>query len=75
MCFEGENELKIKDAIEENKAWFEEMFDTIIPWDEQFMLPGTLIEVDEATMAPEELEYARFKIEFRWVARRRSLVI
>ena len=90
VLLKGENELKIKDAIEENKAWFEEMFDTIIPWDEQFVavdklvwvrcrglplklwntdcfkhiavLLGTLIEVDEATMALEELEYARFKI-------------
>ncbi|ESW34547.1 hypothetical protein PHAVU_001G161800 [Phaseolus vulgaris] len=90
VLLKGENELKIKDAIEENKAWFEEMFDTIIPWEEQFVavdklvwvrcrglplklwntdcfkhiaaLLGTLIEVDEATMALEELEYARFKI-------------
>jgi len=27
----GENESNILEAIEENKAWFEEMFDTIIP--------------------------------------------
>jgi len=66
------------------------MFDTIIPWEEQFVavdklvwvrcrglplklwnidcfkhiavLLRTLIEVDEATLALEELEYARFKI-------------
>ncbi|KAK8472198.1 hypothetical protein PHAVU_002G142300, partial [Phaseolus vulgaris] len=90
VLLKGENELKIKEGIEENKAWFEEMFDTIIPWEEQFVavdklvwvrcrglplklwntdcfkhiaaLLGTLIEVDEATMALEELEYARFKI-------------
>jgi len=82
--------MKIKEAIEENKEWFEEMFDTIIPWEDQFVavdklvwvrcrglplklwntdcfkhiaaLLGTLIEVDEATLALEELEYARFKI-------------
>ncbi|ESW33659.1 hypothetical protein PHAVU_001G088300, partial [Phaseolus vulgaris] len=86
----GENESNILEAIEENKTWFEEMFDTIIPWEEQFVavdklvwvrcrglplklwntdsfkhiaaLMGTLIEVDKATMALEELEYARFKI-------------
>ena len=90
VLLKGENELKIKEAIEENKEWFEEMFETIIPWEEQFVavdklvcvrsrglplklwntdcfkhiaaLMGTLVEVDEATLDLEELEYARFKI-------------
>ncbi|KAL9315871.1 hypothetical protein ACSQ67_016872 [Phaseolus vulgaris] len=91
--------MKINEAIKENKEWFEELFDTIIPWEEQFVavdklvwvrceglppklwnsdrfkhivaLSGTLVEIDEATLALEELEYARFKIEFRWGVRRR----
>ncbi|ESW04590.1 hypothetical protein PHAVU_011G108300 [Phaseolus vulgaris] len=82
--------MTIKDAIEENKEWFEEIFDTIIPWNEQFVavdklvwvrcrglplklwnydcfkhraaLLGTLVEIDEATLALEEMEYARFRI-------------
>jgi len=33
----GKNESKIQEAIEENKGWFEELFDTIIPWEEQFV--------------------------------------
>ena len=90
MLLKGENELKIKDAIKENKECFEDLFDTIIPWEENFVavdnlvwvrcrglplklwnydcfkhiaaLLGTLIEVDEETLALEELEYARFRI-------------
>ena len=90
MLLKGENEMTIKDAIEENKEWFEEIFDTIIPWNEQFVavdklvwvrcrglplklwnydcfkhrvaLLGTLVEIDEATLALEEMEYARFRI-------------
>ena len=86
----GENETKVKEAIEENKEWFEDLFDTIIPWEDQFVavdklvwvrcrglplklwntecfkhiaaLLGTLVEVDEATMTLDELEYARFKV-------------
>jgi len=34
VLLKGESEMKIKKAIEENKDWFEEMFDTIIPWEE-----------------------------------------
>ena len=90
VLLKGENEMTIKDAIEENKEWFEEIFDTIIPWNEQFVavdklvwvrcrglplklwnydcfkhitaLLGTLVEIDEATLALEEMEYARFII-------------
>ena len=90
MLLKGENETKINEAIAENKDWFEELFDTIIPWEEQFVavdklvwvrcrglplklwnfdcfkhiaaLLGTLVEIDEATLALEELEYARFKM-------------
>jgi len=90
VLLKGENEMTIKEVIEENKEWFEEMFDTIIPRNEQFVavdklvwvrcrglplklwnydcfkhiaaLLGTLIEVDEATLALEEMEYARFII-------------
>jgi len=90
VLLKGENEMKINEAIKENKEWFEELFDTIIPWEEQFVavdklvwvrcrglplklwnsdcfkhivaLLGTLVEIDEATLALEELEYARFKI-------------
>jgi len=90
VLLKGENEMTIKDAIEENKEWFEEIFDTIIPWNEQFVavdklvrvrwrglplelwnydcfkhiaaLLGTLVEIDEATLALEEMEYARFRI-------------
>jgi len=90
VLLKGKNETNIKEAIEENKEWFEEMIDTIIPWEEQFVavdklvwvrcrglplklwnsecfkhitaLLGTLVEVDEATLALEKLEYARFKI-------------
>ncbi|KAK6645947.1 hypothetical protein PHAVU_L001950, partial [Phaseolus vulgaris] len=90
VLLKGENESKIKDAIEENKEWFEDLFDTIIPWEENFVavdklvwvrcrglplklwnydcfkhiaaLMGTLIEVDEATLALEELEYGRFRV-------------
>ena len=90
MLLKGENETKINEAIAENKDWFEDLFDTIIPWEEQFVavdkliwvrcrglplklwnsecfkhiaaLLGTLVEIDEATLALEELEYARFKI-------------
>ncbi|ESW22039.1 hypothetical protein PHAVU_005G121500 [Phaseolus vulgaris] len=86
----GENKTKVKEAIEENKEWFEDLFDTIIPWEDQFVavdklvwvrcrglplklwntecfkhivaLLGTLVEVDEATMTLDELEYARFKV-------------
>ncbi|ESW30479.1 hypothetical protein PHAVU_002G156300 [Phaseolus vulgaris] len=90
VLLKGENEMTIKEAIEENKEWFEEIFDTIIPWNEQFVavdklvwvrcrglplklwnydcfkhiaaLLGTLVEIDEATLALEEMEYARFRI-------------
>ncbi|KAL9276509.1 hypothetical protein ACSQ67_025953 [Phaseolus vulgaris] len=68
LSMQGENELKIKDAIKENKECFEDLFDTIIPWEENFVAvdnlrySGTLIEVDEETPALEELEYARFRI-------------
>jgi len=39
----GENEKKIQEAIEENKQWFEELFDTIIPWEEQFVAVDKLV--------------------------------
>jgi len=89
VLLKGENDTKIKETVDDNKEWFEELFDTIIPWEEQFVavdklvwvrcrglplklwnvdffkhvaaLLGTLVEVDEATLAL-ELEYARFKI-------------
>jgi len=90
VLMKRENDTKIKETVEDNKEWFEELFDTIIAWEEQFVavdklvwvrcrglplklwnsecfkhiaaLLGTLVEVDEATIALEELEYARFKI-------------
>ena len=43
VLLKGENELKIKEAIEENKEWFEEMFETIIPWEEQFVAVDKLV--------------------------------
>ena len=39
----GENETKVKEAIEENKEWFEELFDTIIPWEDQFVAVDKLV--------------------------------
>jgi len=83
MLLKGENDMTIKEAIEENKDWFEEMFDFVwvrsndvwvrcrgLPlklWNYDCFkhitaLLGTLIEVDEATLALEEMEYARFRI-------------
>nr|XP_007139935.1 hypothetical protein PHAVU_008G071100g [Phaseolus vulgaris]ESW11929.1 hypothetical protein PHAVU_008G071100g [Phaseolus vulgaris] len=48
----GENEMKIKEAIEENKECVQHIA----------ALLGTLVEVDEATLYLDELEYARFKV-------------
>jgi len=59
VLLKGENELKIKEAIEENKEWFEEMFDTIIPWEEQFVAVDKLVWVrcrGDADQDQEEVE-------------------
>jgi len=39
----GENETKVKETIEENKEWYKDLFDTIIPWEDQFVAVDKLI--------------------------------
>ena len=43
VLLKGENKTKIKEAIEENKEWFEEMFDTTIPWEEHFVAVDRIV--------------------------------
>ncbi|KAL9329102.1 hypothetical protein ACSQ67_004105 [Phaseolus vulgaris] len=35
--------MKVKEAIEENKEWFGDLFDTIIPWEDQFVAVDKLV--------------------------------
>ena len=39
----GEDENKVKEAVEENKEWFENLFDTIVPWEDQFIVVNKLV--------------------------------
>ena len=34
----GGNIKRVKKVVEENKEWFEELFDTIIPWEDNFVV-------------------------------------
>jgi len=96
-----EGDEAVKKMVKENKKWFDSIFNSVSPWDDDFVnadkyiwvkirgLPlklwsgqclesivamvGTLIEVDEATLEKNELEYTRVYIrllvawEARWV--------
>lgn len=39
----GEDEIKVKEATEENKEWFKELFDTIAPWKDPFVAVDKLV--------------------------------
>jgi len=39
----GEYELKVKEVVEEKKEWFDDLFDTIVPWEDQFVVVDKLV--------------------------------
>lgn len=43
MLLKGEDGVQIKDAIKENKEWFENLFDTIVLWEDQFVVVDKLV--------------------------------
>ncbi|KAK7347588.1 hypothetical protein VNO80_22123 [Phaseolus coccineus] len=60
-----EEEGVIGKLIEDNKDWFDGMLDSVVPWDDSFVVKEKLlwfIKVDEATVRREVLEYVRLCI-------------